>query len=704
MGYALGLDLGTTFSGAAIARDGRAEMVALSHNAATVPSVLFLREDGTFLVGDAAARRGLQEPGRLAREFKRRFGDTTPILLGGSPWSADALSGHLIRYMVDAVTKQEGGPPDAVTVTHPANWGPYKTDLLRQTLRAADLSDARLLTEPEAAAVHYASTERMEPGEVVAIYDLGGGTFDSAALRRTETGFELLGLAEGIERLGGIDFDEAVVAHVVSFLGPALDELDPDDPATLSAVARLRAECVAAKEGLSDDTEVSIPVLLPTLQTQIRLTRAEFEDMVRPTLAETTAVLSRTLRSGGVESDEVKAVLLVGGSSRIPLVGQLVAAEMNRPVAVDVHPKHAVALGAALDAARVKAPAAVTAAPAPDRPAPPAAAAAAPKPPPASDSGAPARRSPVVVGAAVALAAVVIVAVALLMTRGGSDEEPVVAPEVPTFDVAAGSDSVATGSGALWLASYDGVTRFDIAANEVTQALRAGAVGNTREVAFGAGSVWVTDKEASTLFRVDPATNAIASTVSLGGQPGDVIFASGAVWVALPDEGVVVRVDPQTSATTRILIRGTPTALAFGSGTLWVNDAGSASLVRVDPVKLVVLGDSPTGGCSSLVAADDSSVWVQGGCDTNSVVRVDPTSGKPSGSVKVGQDPRAMVLHGGSLWVADGASNTVLEIDVATTSSKRTIRVGRSPAALVVAGNTVWVSNAGDNTISPIDT
>ena len=101
---------------------------------------------------------------------------------------------------------------------------------------------------------------------------------------------------------------------------------------------------------------MSIPVVLPTLQTQIRLTRAEFEDMVRPTLAETTSVLSRTLRSGGVEPDQVKAVLLVGGSSRIPLVGQLVAAEMGRPVAVDVHPKHAVALGAALHAASAAGP------------------------------------------------------------------------------------------------------------------------------------------------------------------------------------------------------------------------------------------------------------------------------------------------------------------------------------------------------------
>jgi hypothetical protein len=186
---------------------------------------------------------------------------------------------------------------------------------------------------------------------VVGIYDLGGGTVDAAVLAHGASGFELLGAAEGIERLGGIDFDQAVLAHVSGFLGGELDGLDMNDPATLAGLARLRADCVEAKEALSADTDVSIPVMLPQVQTEIRLTRVEFEAMIRPTLAETTASLARAFRSAGVAPDAVKAVLLVGGSSRIPLVGQLVAAEVGRPVAVDVHPKHVVALGAALAAA-----------------------------------------------------------------------------------------------------------------------------------------------------------------------------------------------------------------------------------------------------------------------------------------------------------------------------------------------------------------
>ena len=709
MGYALGLDLGTTFSGAAVARGGRAAMVDLAQSSATIPSVLFLREDGTFLVGEAAGRRGLQEPGRLAREFKRRFGDTTPLLLGGSPWSADALSVQLLRHLVDLVVKREGGPPDSVTVTHPANWGRYKIDLLRQAVRTAGLGDARLLTEPEAAAVHYSSTERMEAGEVVAIYDLGGGTFDAAALRRTADGFELLGTAEGIERLGGIDFDEAVLGHVVSFVGPALAELDPADPAVLSALARLRAECVAAKEGLSEDTEVSIPVLLPNLQTEIRLTRVEFEDMVRPTLADTTNVLSRTLRSGGVEPEDVKAVLLVGGSSRIPLVGQLVAAEMGRPVAVDVHPKHAVALGAALDAAGVAG--APVAAPAPPPPAlattAPAAGPPAPAAPPLPVSGptaAPAKagRSRLIIPAAVAVA-VVVAAIVGLSSMGGDPPAAKADPEVPTFEVPGHVNGMAVGAGALWLAGPDGLSRFDPATNRVEQALRVGNVGDDRRVTFGAGSVWVSNEQASTLTRIDPSTSAITATISLPGPPEDVLFAAGAVWASLATSGTVVRVDPATSEIAAIPVRGNPSILAFGNGSLWATDPANRSVVRIDPARRAVVGDVASGGCPNFLAVDDVSLWVEDECEVRTVFRIDPVGGKVAGTVTVGKDAKGVALAGTTLIVANYSDNTVSLVDTVSMTIRRTVRVGLGPGVLVTADGITWVANSADGTLSRID-
>jgi hypothetical protein len=166
-------------------------------------------------------------------------------------------------------------------------------------------------------------------------------------LRRTATGFAILGEPEGIERLGGIDFDAAVFNHVRTSLGTKLDDLDEDDPAVISAVSRLREECVAAKEALSADTDTAIPVLLPSVTTEVRLTRGELESMVRPALHGSIEALQRAVRSAGLSAADLHSVLLVGGSSRMPIVGQLVSAELGRPVAVDTHPKHAVALGAA---------------------------------------------------------------------------------------------------------------------------------------------------------------------------------------------------------------------------------------------------------------------------------------------------------------------------------------------------------------------
>jgi molecular chaperone DnaK (HSP70) len=145
------------------------------------------------------------------------------------------------------------------------------------TAARADLDRVATVTEPEAAAIHYASQERVDPGAVIAVYDLGGGTFDVAVLRKTASGWDILGRPEGVERLGGVDIDEAVFQHVVAVLDGVVERLDPDEPGSLAAVARLRADCVEAKEALSSDTDVSVPVLLPECRTEVRLTRRELE-------------------------------------------------------------------------------------------------------------------------------------------------------------------------------------------------------------------------------------------------------------------------------------------------------------------------------------------------------------------------------------------------------------------------------------------
>ena len=296
MPYRLGVDLGTTFTAAAVSDGSEPTVIGLGNRALQIPSVLFLKPDGEFLVGEAAERRGLTEPDRLAREFKRRIGDHVPIMVAGAPFSPQALTSHLLRWVVDTVTERMGEPPGEVMLTHPANWGPFRLELLDQVAVMAGLTTARRCTEPEAAAAQYAAQTRINPADRVAVYDLGGGTFDACILEKIDSGFRILGTPEGVEHLGGVDFDEAVLRHVLTALNTPLD---PDDPDVTVGLARLRRDCVEAKEILSTDVDTLIPVALPGLNTTVRLTRAEFEMMIRPALTETIATMTRALRNAG---------------------------------------------------------------------------------------------------------------------------------------------------------------------------------------------------------------------------------------------------------------------------------------------------------------------------------------------------------------------------------------------------------------------
>ncbi|ALE84926.1 Hsp70 family protein [Pseudonocardia sp. HH130629-09] len=347
MGYLLGIDVGTTRTAAAVIHAGTVEMVTLGDHSVDIPSVVYVAPDGGLLFGDAAERRALTEPDRVAREFKRRIGDPTPIPLGEQSFAPEQLSALLAEHVVDVVARTEGGAPDRIAVTHPASWGMHKCDLFAAALAERGLT-VTFLTEPQAAALHYATNERVEPGATVAVYDLGGGTFDAAVVRKEAAGggFTLLGRPEGVEQLGGADFDQAVVDHVRDAVPAAFEGLDETDPNALSAMARLRRDCREAKEALSADTEVSIPVWLSEVRTTVRLHRSDFEERIRPRLEESVEALQRAIASAGLAASGPSVVLLVGGSSRVPLVAELVSTGLGRPVQVDADPKNTIAKGA----------------------------------------------------------------------------------------------------------------------------------------------------------------------------------------------------------------------------------------------------------------------------------------------------------------------------------------------------------------------
>jgi molecular chaperone DnaK len=183
------------------------------------------------------------------------------------------------------------------------------------------------------------------------VYDFGGGTFDASVVRKTTTGMEIVGEAGGDDAIGGIDFDHALLRHVGAAAGVDLSRYDVEDPTAAGAIGQLFNAVVEAKEALSADVEAVVPVVLPGVSRQVLITRADFEDLIRDRVLGTVGVFGQVVHRAGLDPARLHTVLLVGGSSRIPLVRQLLTEELGVRVALDAHPKHTVSLGAAIAAA-----------------------------------------------------------------------------------------------------------------------------------------------------------------------------------------------------------------------------------------------------------------------------------------------------------------------------------------------------------------
>ena len=342
----LSIDVGTSCTNAALDRgDGNPVVVELGSGGAAAPSTVALA-DGQVVIGDAADAVVAAHPERGVRELKRRFGDTTPVVLDGQPYTADALTAEVLR----SVARTAGVDPGNATVvlTHPAGWHEYKRDLLAATGARAGFADVEVVSEAEAAVRPYANSGRLQRGNTVAVYDLGG-TFEVSLVAVTDDGLRPAGTPQTLERLGGDVLDQVVFRHVTEALGGTLQQLDRNDTAVRAAIAALRTECTAAKERLSSDGETSIPVVAPGLDTRVRMTRDEFETAVRPLVTETLMALDRALASAGLQAADLTAVVLVGGGSQVPVVAEMVAGHLGRPALTD-DPRSAVVLGAVVPA------------------------------------------------------------------------------------------------------------------------------------------------------------------------------------------------------------------------------------------------------------------------------------------------------------------------------------------------------------------
>ena len=347
MRYGLGVDLGTTTVGAAVLGPEGVEPVVLGERSVLLPAVVHVMADGALLTGDAAERRAAYAPQCTARSLRRSLRDPDPVLLDGRPHQVVDLLGAVLRAVVATVAIERQAAPDLVALTRPATWGRAPVAQLAEVAARAGVPGAAIVTDAQSAVVHYAAEGRLPLGGRVAVFDFGGGGFEAAVLALEQDGVHLVGPPEGIDPLGGVDIDRLLLNFLDARLGGPLAGLDPQDRRGAGLRERNRAECCLAKEQLSGDTDVELTLYLPDGPHVLVVTRADVEAVAAAPVAAAITVLRRTMQVARVAPADLHAVLLVGGSSRMPLVASMVAEAMGGRVPIESLDDLAVARGAA---------------------------------------------------------------------------------------------------------------------------------------------------------------------------------------------------------------------------------------------------------------------------------------------------------------------------------------------------------------------
>jgi molecular chaperone DnaK len=351
MSIILGIDLGTTFSASALVQEGAPQIVPHGDER-IMPSVVGLSPQGGMLVGTPAHNQYLLYPEQTIRSIKRKMGQQVQVALGERSYTPQEISAMILREIKQAAEQQFDTAVSGAVITVPAYFSDAARQATREAGEIAGFTVERIINEPTAAALAYGLDRVGEP-QMVAVYDLGGGTFDVSVIE-LDAGVVEVRASHGNTQLGGDDFDD----RLVDWLAERFEREHGTDPRSdRRALARLNRAAEAAKVELSSRPFVRVreEYLLTEegrpLHLDVEVSRVEFEELISDLIEGTLESLDAALRDAGLRAQELNSILLVGGSTRIPLVREMLRTHTGIEPEMSVNPDEAVALGAAVQAA-----------------------------------------------------------------------------------------------------------------------------------------------------------------------------------------------------------------------------------------------------------------------------------------------------------------------------------------------------------------
>ena len=349
MGKIIGIDLGTTNSCVSVMEGGEPVVIPNSEGARTTPSVVAFSKDGERLVGQIAKRQAVTNPDHTIISIKRKMGTSEKVKIDGDEFSPQEISAMILQKLKADAESYLGQKVSQAVITVPAYFNDSQRQATKDAGKIAGLDVLRIINEPTAAALAF-GMDKEDQDQKIMVYDLGGGTFDVSILDIGDGVFEVLA-TNGNTHLGGDDFDQKIIDYLVAEFKK---EQGIDLSADKMAMQRLKEAAEKAKIELSgmQSTQINLPFITADStgpkHLDITLTRAKFEELIHDLVESTRKPVENALKDAGITANDIHKILLVGGSTRVPCVQEMVKKITGKDPDKGINPDECVAIGAAI--------------------------------------------------------------------------------------------------------------------------------------------------------------------------------------------------------------------------------------------------------------------------------------------------------------------------------------------------------------------